>query len=171
MPRLSPILTLLVASMLLLSSGCAIATKGMKQQVSIDSSPSGAVVLVDGKQAGITPMVTQLPRKKSHSVEVRKDGFGFGRAIVLAQPNEYAKRWIRFGIDIDLGATNDLEPSVVNLNLLPNPLSKTIYGNAFERMLYSVIAVDTLQESGSISSADHRYMIAKIIEHHSSKTP
>ena len=45
-----------------LLSGCALATKGLHQSVSIASSPAGATVLVDGREAGVTPLVARLPR-------------------------------------------------------------------------------------------------------------
>ena len=144
-------------------AGCALATKGRKQQVSITSAPLGATVIVDGVPAGQTPLITNLPRKTSHRVEVRKDGFTPASLLVHAQPNEFARRIVRWGIDIDLGATNDLTPPALNLELVPLPLAATTYGDAYERMVYAVLAADTLQESGSISDIDHHYMIEKII--------
>ena len=77
--------------------------------------------------------------------------------------NEYTRRFVRWGIDIDLGATNDLAPAAMNFSLVPVALATKTYGDAFERMIYAVLAADTLQESGSISAEDHRYMIGKII--------
>lgn len=160
-PRSSAAFFLFAASLLL--SGCALATKGRRQQVSISSEPHGATVVVDGVPAGQTPLVTSLPRKVSHRIEVTKEGFVPASVLVRAESNEFARRTIRWGLDIDLGATNDLTPATLELALVPQALAATTYGDAFERMIYAVLAADTLQESGSISDADHRYMIEKII--------
>ncbi len=168
--RLPTMLFFLGAS-LLGGSGCALATKGRQQAVTIASSPAGATVLVDGHEAGVTPLVTRLPRSASHRVELRKPGFAPGSVLVRAQPNEFAHRWIRFGLDVDLGATNDLAPDALRVDLVPEPLAATTYGDAFERMSYAVLAADTLQESGSISATDHRYMIEKIIARYARNSP
>lgn len=159
--RFSTALSLLGVSLLL--SGCALATKGRHQQVSINSEPHGAAVLVDGVPAGQTPLVTKLPRKVSHRIELSKEGFVSASQFVKAEPNEYTRRFVRWGIDIDLGATNDLAPDTMSFSLVPVALATKTYGDAFERMIYAVLAADTLQESGSISDTDHRYMIEKII--------
>lgn len=120
-------------------------------------------MVVDGVPAGQTPMVATLPRKVSHRIELRKEGFVPTSQLVKAEPNEYSRRLVRWGIDIDLGATNDLAPAAMNFSLVPVALATKTYGDAFERMIYAVLAADTLQESGSISAEDHRYMIGKII--------
>ena len=158
-----PAIFIFLGTTLQLLSGCALATKGLHQSVSITSSPAGATVLVDGREAGVTPLVARLPRSASHRVELHKPGFATGSLVVRAQPNEFSRHWLRFGLDVDLGATNDLAPSVFNLKLVPLPRTATTYSDAYERMSYDVLAADTLHDGGSISDADHRYMIERII--------
>ena len=171
MPLRPNLARLLAGTSVIFLAGCALATKGRHQAVTIASAPAGATVLVDGHEVGVTPLVTRLPRSASHRVELRKPGFAPGSVLVRAQPNEFAHRWIRFGLDVDLGATNDLAPAALRVDLVPEPLAATTYGDTFERMSYAVLAADTLQESGSISATDHRYMIEKIIARYAHNSP
>ncbi len=56
-------------------SGCATIIHGTKQSVSISSTPSNAVVMIDGQEKGNTPLLIDLSRKDHHTVKITLDGF------------------------------------------------------------------------------------------------
>lgn len=63
------------AAMVLAFTGCAWIMHGSRQKVSIASSPTGAKVMVDGQQMGITPVNAELKRGEQHLVRIEMDGF------------------------------------------------------------------------------------------------
>ncbi len=65
----------LVALFLLTFSNCATIIHGSKQSVSISSSPTKALVVIDGRNEGSTPITVALSRKDHHSVEINLDGY------------------------------------------------------------------------------------------------
>lgn len=66
---------LLVASLFLLA-GCAAIMNGSSQSIELLSSPASAKVFIDGVEAGTTPVLVQLSRKKrSHSIRIELDGY------------------------------------------------------------------------------------------------
>jgi hypothetical protein len=70
--------SLFLASILLLciaSSGCATIIDGRYQDISVDSSPSGARVTRDGVDLGQTPCVISLPRYTRSSLQIQKPGY------------------------------------------------------------------------------------------------
>ncbi|HSI35536.1 MAG: PEGA domain-containing protein [Phycisphaerae bacterium] len=67
--------TWLAAAVLLVAgSGCA-TLRGDSQKVKFETDPSGAEVVVDGKDKVTTPGELTLKRRETHNVEVRKDGY------------------------------------------------------------------------------------------------
>jgi hypothetical protein len=56
-------------------AGCATILQGSRQQLSVASRPTGARVLVDGKEVGTTPVVAHLKRKDKHVVRVELQGY------------------------------------------------------------------------------------------------
>ncbi len=58
-----------------LAAGCASIIHGTTQNVGISSTPGSAKVLVDGRAAGQTPLVTKLSRKEGHAVRVDLEGY------------------------------------------------------------------------------------------------
>lgn len=70
------ILTILMAATVMLFAGCiGVITKGGSQPVTINSSPEGAVIMVDGVDSGETPLVLELDRAESHTVTVTMAGY------------------------------------------------------------------------------------------------
>lgn len=59
----------------LLFTNCATIIHGTKQDVSISSNPSKAVVTIDNVEKGITPVTVELSRKDHHMVQIKLDGF------------------------------------------------------------------------------------------------
>lgn len=73
MKKLVLIFTVLLVMLALTS--CATVLKGSTQDVTIDSSPSGADVYVDGKAMGKTPAIIPLEKNEYSSIKVEKDGY------------------------------------------------------------------------------------------------
>lgn len=66
---------LLGLSVLVLLTSCATIIHGSRQDVSIASNPSSAVVSIDGVEVGRTPLTTELSRKGHHAIKIELDGY------------------------------------------------------------------------------------------------
>ncbi|MGJ8641331.1 MAG: PEGA domain-containing protein [Opitutaceae bacterium] len=101
-------------------SGCAAVTTGQYQKISINSEPPGAKVLVDGVDEGVTPIEVQMVRKTSHLVELILDGYDYYDTTIEPKMNNAVFGNIVAGgavgmiIDESSGASNSLQPSVIN---------------------------------------------------------
>ena len=69
------IVTVGIASTMLLMTGCASVFKGQDQILSFTSEPDGATVRIDGKVVGQTPMSTKVKKSSVDSISIEKDGF------------------------------------------------------------------------------------------------
>ncbi len=58
-----------------MSSGCATIIKGGSQEVSFQTVPEGATVMLNEKILGKTPLTTTIERKSSQSLSFSKDGY------------------------------------------------------------------------------------------------
>lgn len=58
----------------LLMLGCATLFNSGTKDVSLNSDPSGATVLVDGNRRGTTPMTLELDNNSSHTVTFEMEG-------------------------------------------------------------------------------------------------
>jgi uncharacterized protein YceK len=56
-------------------SGCATIMHGTQQDVGISSTPTGASVLIDNTEKGVTPVVLKLRRKENHTVRIQLAGY------------------------------------------------------------------------------------------------
>jgi len=59
----------------LIFTNCATIIHGTKQDVSISSNPSKAVVTIDNVEKGMTPVTVELSRKDHHTVQINLNGF------------------------------------------------------------------------------------------------
>lgn len=55
--------------------GCATIVNGKTQEISVSTVPPGATVLIDGQQALVTPLKTELRRNKDYVLTIMKDGY------------------------------------------------------------------------------------------------
>ena len=63
-------------SILIIMTSCATIMTGSKQEIIIKSSPSGAVVKINNKNIGITPITTRLSKNiKNQLVKIELDGY------------------------------------------------------------------------------------------------
>lgn len=56
-------------------SACCTIMHGSKQQIAVNSTPSGARIFVDGQPGGQTPAVVEMARKHAHNVRIELDGY------------------------------------------------------------------------------------------------
>jgi len=66
-------LSILMAVMFL--TGCATVISGTSQDITFESSPSGATVWLDGERYGVTPFTATLKKNKFKSFRVELDGY------------------------------------------------------------------------------------------------
>lgn len=69
---------LVIMSLALSCAGCASATRGWSEQITITSNPSGAEAEVKGNETGAvctTPCVVQVKRYEDISVTIKKEGY------------------------------------------------------------------------------------------------
>lgn len=113
-----------ILTLLAFLSGCASVVNGSRQEVVIDSQPSGAEVMINGVSRGQTPLRIDLLRKTSHLVELSLEGYLHYEVTV--EPEMNAAVWgnivaggaIGMMIDGSNGSTNSLVPSEVNAVLI-----------------------------------------------------
>ena len=66
-----------------MSTGCASILKGGTENVYVSSQPSGAKVRINGADVGETPVRFPVSTSKTHTVEIRKDGYE-ARTLIVA---------------------------------------------------------------------------------------
>lgn len=69
------IFKLFAVAILVFSSSCAMLTNDKLDTVSINSSPSGADIYIDGKHMGATPATLNI-EPKDYNVQLKKPGYG-----------------------------------------------------------------------------------------------
>jgi len=162
--KLRFIVPALLASCVVLSSGCAVFSKGRTQTVVVRSIPEGAVGKINGMEVGTTPFKIDLNRISAYTIELKKPGFETAATVVLPVANEYEKRFLRWGIDYDLGAMTDLTPNELVVDLRPALPADTNTGDRFQEMTYRVLQADALLAAKEISPGDHKYIVAEIVK-------
>mgnify|MGYP003635618112 CR=1 FL=1 len=145
-------------------AGCATIENGRRQRVEVHSQPSGASVTIDGVRLGKTPLAVSLPRKSAYQISFEKEGFNPGRALLLPSSNSYDQRFLRWGVDYLTGASNELSPTDVSVQLRPSVLPVQRPTDPYAEMVYNVLQADALLETGMVNRRDHSYMVAKIVE-------
>ena len=54
---------------------CATIIRGTSQEIPVTSNPSGAKIVVDGEEKGYAPVIVKLKKKKSHIIQIKKEGY------------------------------------------------------------------------------------------------
>ncbi|MGJ8649155.1 MAG: PEGA domain-containing protein [Opitutaceae bacterium] len=98
-------------------TGCASLDRGVPQKVSIDSSPPGATVFINGEEYGVTPLEVKLARKLNHEIRMEKTGFQPVLEYIAPASNGQSRDFVRLGIFEDLGYYVDLEPRALDVAL------------------------------------------------------
>jgi len=117
----TPLVLLLVLSLLL--QGCATFIHGSRQEVALNSCPSDATATVDGINVR-TPATVSLSRTKDYVVNVEKEGYEPGQAVLNRKFNGWSTIlgnivWLVPGLIVDFltGGAWTLEPKAVNVQL------------------------------------------------------
>ena len=116
-------MTLIAASLALMTAGCSTVIHGTRQKIGLSSNPSGAQVLVDGKSACVTPCIYKMSRRRGHTIEFLRDGYE-ERGYTITRD---ASGWMfgnliiggPVGLAIDLlsGGGFILEPKTIDVSL------------------------------------------------------
>ena len=98
-------------------------------EVSVDSTPLGALVLVDGEQLGNTPLSLRLPSDREHRILVVREGYAAAETLVqpvlgwslvgTAIMNGLFFGLVQTAVDLSTGAGHHLEPNEVHVHLEP----------------------------------------------------
>lgn len=161
---------ILVSCVALAASGCAVFTKGTKQSVVVRSTPAGASTAINGTEVGATPYRVKLPREGVYRVDFQKPGYAPNSALFLSSTEAYDKRFLRWGIDYDLGAAVDLVPEELVVTLTP-AMGDIVLADRFEEMAAQITRADAMLAAGQISAADHKELIAQITASYHSTLP
>ncbi len=86
-----------LAALLIACTACGTIIHGTTQNVGLSSTPTGARVMVDNKQLGVTPIVAPLSRKDNHIVRFEMDGYAPFEATVTRQTSGWVWGNIVFG--------------------------------------------------------------------------
>jgi len=155
---------MLASCVLSFTSGCAVFSKGRTQTVVVRSNPEGAMGRINGIEVGTTPFKIELNRASAYTIDLKKAGFENSAAVILPVANEYEDRFLRWGVDYDLGAMTDLSPGELVVDLKPAlpPVSEA--KDRYEEMAYRVLQADALLAAKEISLADHKYLVSEIVK-------
>lgn len=64
-----------ILALVILMSGCSTVISGKTQTVSFQSTPSGAIVNINGSPIGVTPITTMIEKKSGQTLTVSKEGY------------------------------------------------------------------------------------------------
>jgi hypothetical protein len=109
-----------------LLSGCGtIVHLGGREDLTIASEPSGAKVVVDGAERGVTPLTVNLERKQPHRVLVSKEGYEESQSPVASKLSWWIAGNVVFGgiigflVDALSGGGYTIEPDKLTITLQP----------------------------------------------------
>jgi hypothetical protein len=162
MKKLARLFTLGIVTSLL-ASGCATLEKGTRHNVTVESAPRGATVIVNGQVAGVTPIMLGLSRQRSHEVTIERPGYVSEHVTILSVPNEAAQAYVRFDLDRQSGAHRDLVPSAIRVDLDPLLLPERVGRDPISELAMKVLDVDELLYRGEIDANEHRYLINRLL--------
>ena len=124
-------LALCVLASALVATGCATVTRGTTQPWTIDSMPSGAVASLSNGERCETPCSLTLKRKYPFNVEICKPGYRTMNTSVVSgisgagatgmAGNVLVGGLIGVGVDAASGASKDLTPNPLVVNLVEEP--------------------------------------------------
>ena len=113
------------AAVLVLAAACATIVRGTSQDISINSTPSSARVMVNGADMGATPTRITLKRDKTYQVIFQKEGFedvtlNIDRAFQFTPAvigNLFSWGIIGLVVDVANGSAYELEPEQLDATL------------------------------------------------------
>lgn len=162
-----------VAFLPLALAGCATIVHGSRQEVSFGSSPTGAIVTVNGEQRGVTPVTLNLQRKKDYIISFSYDGFQTQTYQVQSVVSGWIAGNILLGgivggaIDLVSGAAFRLVPEHVNTTLAPLAPGETAIDPSTVTSLSTEQRLENLRrlrDQGLITEQEHDAQRKLILE-------
>lgn len=129
---------------------CASIINGTKQDIRINSDPTGAQVSIDGIKY-TTPVVVKLKRGKNHSLLFTKEGYKPVTMKIDKELNAWVLGNLIFGgvigiiIDFADGAAYKLSPKQVNAKLNKKQLDEFGINLEIDGQEYRLLIVDSAQ--------------------------
>ena len=173
--RLAVIITMLAFTVCLTS--CATIVRGTSQDVSFDSTPQGAEIVLNDKVLGVTPATVSVPKGDNTSIVLRKDGLK-DRIITLETEQEWT--WTLVGnclswgttgttTDVATGAHIEYSPNNYHVNLSTGKLSQTDIENikimTYVLANYAEIEAELLAGDGDYTRGLHSAMVTRHGQH------
>ncbi len=124
MPLLRTVLLLLLVLPL---GACATIMNGSRQKIGFSSTPAGAMVSVDGKDVGVTPLFVELERDTEHVVSIQKEGYERHDATLVTSVSGWVwgnillGGFIGLGVDAITGGLYNLDPPHVGAQMRTEP--------------------------------------------------
>ncbi len=137
-----------------------------EEQVTINSSPSGALVMINDEAMGVTPLTISLPKTNTYEVTFIKEGYKAQKMTLASLKKD---DFVKFGPLVDMGYYKQLIPSCEKNEMTPDFIPAFKGTKAFEDMQNNLDKVDQLRKDGKITEQEHSYMLKKIIEFYSAK--
>lgn len=115
--------TALIAASLLSTAACATIMQGSEQEISVDSTPAGASISVDGQPMGTTPAVLRLARRDTHTLRLDLPGYAPYEMELTRKLSNWVWGNIVFGgvigvvVDGSTGAMYRLTPAAIDASL------------------------------------------------------
>jgi hypothetical protein len=135
--------------LLLCSFGCATIMHGSSQDVSINSTPSGAEVISDNVPSGKTPVLLHLKRGDAHTIKVNVPGYLPYEIILTKSVSGWVWGNLLFGgliglaVDAITGGLYYLNPEQVQAQLAQEPQSAPKVATNDDRVhIYVVLSPD-----------------------------
>jgi hypothetical protein len=115
------ILCILGMSFFILSSCCSLVNT-TRQTITIASNPPGALVKINGRDRGRTPLSFELERKDNHEVEILLDGYQPHRIVTSRSPSMWVLgdlvcTLLLVPIDALDGAAFNIDPTNIEVHL------------------------------------------------------
>ena len=120
MKTFKSLITISVATSLLMLTGCASVFKGTDQVLAFSSEPEGATVRIDGKAVGQTPLSAKVKKSSVDSITIEKDGF---KTETMAPEKKFDNIaflnvfWDLSTTDLITGAAYEYQPSNFHFKL------------------------------------------------------
>ena len=111
---------------------CALIVHGTFQDIGINSSPSGAKVLIDNSEYGKTPVIAKLSRKIDHIIAIDLEGYEPYEITLTRKVDSWVIGNIVFGgliglaVDAAAGSMYKLTPEQVSAELISQPHSSLL---------------------------------------------
>ena len=151
---------------LFFTSACSsniVNTLQSKQEVTIESIPSGSDVYMNGELVGTTPMVLSLRSDISHEIHFKKEGFK--SSIEYLDPIFKNKKtpYLQFGLAKDLGYYYQLSSDYIISELDWESLPNTTGIAPFKTMSDLITEADNAKFSGSLNEEEHKIVMRQIV--------